>query len=84
MLARCRFSANPNPSSRNLRKLMEKWGQVRFLCTFQKKRSNHRDSFYIEGLLSVRIFPGLQTFITPPTSARSALGGAPFRVSNRG
>ncbi len=39
LLARVRFRANPNPSSRNLRKLLEKQGQVRFWWTvvFAKK-----------------------------------------------
>ena len=39
LLARVRFRANPNPSSRNLRKLLEKQGQVRFWWTvvFPKK-----------------------------------------------
>ena len=38
-LARVRFRVNPNPSSRNLRKLLEKQGQVRFWWTvvFAKK-----------------------------------------------
>ncbi len=39
LLARVRFRANPNPSSRNLRKLLEKQGLVRFWWTvvFAKK-----------------------------------------------
>ena len=39
LLARVRFRANPNPSSRNLLKLLEKQGQVRFWWTvvFAKK-----------------------------------------------
>ena len=32
-LARVRFRVKPNPSSRSLSKLREKWGQVRFWCT---------------------------------------------------
>ncbi len=35
LLARVRFRANPNPSSRNLRKLLEKQGQVCFMCPFR-------------------------------------------------